>query len=162
MPYSNNEMIYNTKTHRYILNQGHVLTDMNIDLSTALNTSDSADVANAAEKFLDRVSMLIYSWIYSVNPFRFRTERELALNENYRPIIRDAMKEQVLYILNNGDLSAVSGVNVDSGITIDQRRLLSARISPAAKDILVNADIVKAFVPMHEREIVPNYTGEKY
>jgi hypothetical protein len=135
---------------------------MNVNLKSVLNTSDVSDVANAAERFLDRVSMLIYSWIYSVNPFRFRTERELALNFKHRPFILEAMKEQILYVLNNGDFSALSGVNVDTGMTIEESRMQSARVSPMAKDILINADIVKAFVPMYEREIVPNYMGEEY
>lgn len=162
MPVSNNEMIYKKALHRYVLTQSYVLTDMNIDLRNVLNTSDSADIANVAEKLLDRVSAAVYGWIYDVNPLRFRTERELALNDGYRSFIRDAMKEQLLYMLNNGDLSGVSGVNIDTGMTIDERRLRSSRVSSMAKDLLIDAGIVKAYVPMYEREIVPNYMGENY
>ncbi len=162
MPYSDNQMTYNARAHRYVLKQECVLEDMNIDLGSVLNTSDVADIGNAPERLLDRVSAIIYSWIYSVNPFRFRTERELALNEKHRCFILEAMKEQLLYILNNGDLTAVSGVNVDTGLTIEEQRKRSSEVAPLAKDILINADIVKAFVPMYEREIVPNYSGEGY
>ena len=80
MPYSDNQMTYNERAHRYVLTTESVLEDMNIDLGAVLNTSDVADVAIAQEQFLDRVSRIIYSWIYSVNPLRFRTEREIALN----------------------------------------------------------------------------------
>lgn len=162
MPYSDNQMIYNKSLHRYVLTQSGVRQGLNIDLTSVLNTSDVADKANAAERFLDRVSMIVYSWIYSVNPFRFRTERELALNGDIRPFIFAAMKEQVLYILNNGDFSALSGVNIDTGLAIDESRKRSAMVAPLAKDILIDAGIVKAFVPLYEREIVPNYTGEGY
>lgn len=162
MPYSNDQMVYNLNVHRYVLTQDFVLKKMNIDLTAVLNASDSADMANVAERFLDRVSSVIYAWIYSVNPFRFRTERELALNGKHRPFILEAMKEQILYVLNNGDFSALSGVNIDTGMAIEESRMQSARVSPMAKDILINADIVKAFVPMYEREIVPNYIGEDY
>ncbi len=162
MPYSDNQMTYNERAHRYVLTQECVLEDMNIDLGAVLNTSDVADVASAAEKFLDRVSMQIYAWIYRVNPFRFRTERELALNPNIRPYLYDAMKEQVFYVLNNGDLSALSGVNVDTGMTVEERRKRSAEVAPLAKDILIDAGIVRAFVPLYEREIIPNYQGEGY
>lgn len=162
MPYSDNQMTYNERAHRYVLTQECVLEDMNIDLGAVLNTSDVADVGNAPERLLDRVSMQIYEWIYSVNAFRFRTERELALKEENRPFLLEAMKEQLLYILNNGDLTAVSGVNIDTGLTIEEQRKRSSEVAPLAKDILINADIVKAFVPMYEREIVPNYSGEGY
>lgn len=162
MPTSNNEMTYNQTYHRYVLTQSYVRQSLNIDLTSELNTSDAADIGPAAERFLERVSALVYGWIYSVNPLRYRTERALALTDAYRPFIRDAMKEQLLYILNNGDLSALSGVNIDSGMVIDERILKSARISPIAKEILINADIVKAYIPLYEREIVPNYTGENY
>ena len=162
MPYSDNLMTYNERVHRYVLTQECVLEDMNIDLGAVLNTSDVADIGNAPERLLDRVSMQIYEWIYSVNPFRFRTERELALHEKNRYFILEAMKEQLLYILNNGDLTAVSGVNIDTGMAIEEQRKRSSEVAPLAKDILINADIVKAFVPMYEREIVPNYSGEGY
>ena len=155
-------MTYNERLHRYVLAQECVLEDMNIDLGAVLNTSDVADVANAADRFIDRVSLIIYSWIYSVNPFRFRTERELALNAEKRTFILEAMKEQVLYMLNNGDLSALSGINVDTGMTIETRKMLSAWVAPLAKDILIDADLVRAFVPLYERELVPNYKGEGY
>lgn len=162
MPYSDNQMTYNERAHRYVLTQECVLEDMNIDLGAVLNTSDVADVAIAQEQFLDRVSRIIYSWIYSVNPLRFRTERELALNESHRPFILEAMKEQVLYILNNGDLTALSGINLDTGITTEESKKRASSIAPLSKDILIDAGIVKAFVPLYEREIVPNYQGEGY
>ena len=162
MAYDSTEMIYDKKKHRYILTEDCVLEDMNIDLGVVLNTSDVADIGNAPERLLDRVSSIIYEWIYSVNSFRFRTERELALNAEMRPFILEAMKEQLLYILNNGDLTALSGVNVDTGMTTDGRRKRSAEVSPLSKDILINANVVKACVPLYEREIIPNYTGEGY
>lgn len=162
MPYSDNQMTYNERAHRYVLTTESVLEDMNIDLGVVLNTSDVADVAIAQEQFLDRVSRIIYYWIYSVNPLRFRTERELAMNEPYRPFILEAMKEQVLYILNNGDLTALSGINLDTGMTIEESKKRASSIAPLSKDILIDAGIVKAFVPLYEREIVPNYKGEGY
>ena len=162
MPFTDNLMTYNERAHRYVLTEECVLEDLNIDLKAVLNTSDVADIANAADRFLDRISIVIYTWIYSVNPFRFRAERDLALNVNVRPFLYEAMKEQVLYVLNNGDLSALSGVNVDTGMTVDERRKRSAMVAPLAKDILINGGVVRAFIPMYEREIVPNYKGEGY
>ena len=162
MAFDNNEMFYDKRKHRYILTTECVLEDMNIDLGVVLNTSDVADTANAAKNLLDRVSMLVYRYIYKVVPFRYKAERALALEDEYRAPICEAMKEQLLYILNNGDFSALSGVNLESGMVIDQARLREAEIAPIARDILIDAGVLRAYIPKLEREIIPRYEEEGY
>ena len=162
MAYDNNEMFYNKRKHRYVLTEECVLEDMNIDLSVVLNTSDVADVANAAGKLLDRVSMLVYSYIYKIVPFRYKTERALALEEENRLPLYEAMKEQLLYMLNNGDFSALAGINLENGTVIDSARLRGAEVSPIAKDILIDAGIVRAYIDKKERDITPHYEQEGY
>ncbi len=162
MAYNNNEMSYDKKNHRYVLTEECVLEDMNIDLKAILNTSDAADVANAPQKLLERVSALVYGYIYRTVPFRYKTERALALDDENRSYILDAMKEQLLYILNNGDLSGLSGINLDTGLSIDARKMRAAEISPMARDILIDSGIVRAFIPRGERDITPKYNEEGY
>lgn len=162
MAYDNNEMFYNNRKHRYVLTEECVLEDMNIDLGVVLNTSDVADVANAASKLLDRVSMLIYGYIYKAVPFRYKTERALALEDENRQPLYDAMKEQLLYMLNNGDFSNLSGINLDNGMVIEQSILRGAEIAPIAKDILIDAGIVRAYIKKNEKDISPNYEQEGY
>lgn len=162
MAYDNNEMFYNKRKHRYVLTEECVLEDMNIDLGVVLNTSDVADVANAASKLLDRVSMLIYGYIYKAVPFRYKTERALALEDENRQPLYDAMKEQLLYMLNNGDFSNLSGINLDNGMVIEQSILRSAEIAPIAKDILIDAGIVRAYIKKNEKDISPSYEQEEY
>lgn len=162
MAYDNNEMFYNKRKHRYVLTEECVLEDMNIDLGVVLNTSDVADVANAASKLLDRVSMLIYGYIYKTVPFRHKTERALALEDENRQPLYDAMKEQLLYMLNNGDFSNLSGINLDNGMVIEQSILRGAEISPIAKDILIDAGIVRAYIKKNEKDISPSYEQEGY
>lgn len=162
MAYDNNEMFYNKRKHRYVLTEECVLEDMNIDLGVVLNTSDVADVANAASKLLDRVSMLIYGYIYKTVPFRYKTERALALEDENRQPLYDAMKEQLLYMLNNGDFSNLSGINLDNGMVIEQSILRGAEIAPIAKDILIDAGIVRAYIKKNEKDISPNYEQEGY
>ena len=162
MAYDNNEMFYNKRKHRYVLTEECVLEDMNIDLGVVLNTSDVADVANAASKLLDRVSMLIYGYIYKAVPFRYKTERALALEDENRQPLYDAMKEQLLYMLNNGDFSNLSGINLDNGMVIEQSILRSAEIAPIAKDILIDAGIVRAYIKKNEKDISPSYEQEGY
>ena len=162
MAFDSNEMSYNEKKHRYVLTEVCVLEDMNIDLRVVLNTSDVADVANAPKNFLERVSALVYGYIYRHVPFRYKKERELALDDSIRGYICEAMKEQVLYILNNGDLSGIAGVNVETGMGAEQSKLRAAEIAPLAKDILIDSGIVRAFVPYGERDITPRYAEEGY
>lgn len=162
MPYSDNQMTYNERAHRYVLTRECVLEDMNIDLGAVLNTSDAADSANAPELLLERVSALIYRYIYRAVPFRYKTERALALESENRERILEAMKEQLLYMLNNGDLSGLSGVNIDTGVVIDAKRMRDAEISPIARDILVDSGIVRSYIPKFERDIIPRYVEEGY
>lgn len=162
MPYNDNNMNYNRYKHRYVLTEAHVLEALNVDLRTVLNTSDSADIANAPERLLDRVSKIVYEYIYSICAFRYKTERDLALDDKNRDFICEAMGEQLLYMLNNGDLYGMSGINADTGAVVDARSIRAAQIAPLAKDILINTGIVRAYVPMREREIEPKYTEEGY
>lgn len=160
--FDNDEMSYDARKHRYVLVEECVLEDMNIDLRAVLNTSDVADVANAPQRFLERVSAVVYSYIYRHVPFRYKTERELALNDELRDYICDALKEQLLYILNNGDLTGIAGINVETGMGTDPARMREIEIAPLAKDILIDSGIVRAFIPKGERDIKPKYAEEGY
>lgn len=162
MPYSDYEMTYDQRSHRYLLNEEYVLGVMNIDLKDILNTAESADMANAPGVFLGRISKLIYSYIYRIVAFKNSTERDLALDERNRDVLRDAMSEQVIYVLNNGDFSGFSGVNLQSGIAIDEKRIRAAEIAPLARDILISAGILTPIVPRFKRDIEPRYEEEGY
>ena len=162
MPHSDYEMTYNKRSHRYILTEEYVLGVMNIDLKDILNTAESADMANASGVFLGRISKLIYSYIYRIVAFKNSTERDLALDERKRDVLRDAMAEQVIYVLNNGDFSGFSGVNLQSCIAIDEKRIRAAEIAPLARDILINAGILTPIVPRFKRDIEPRYEEEGY
>ena len=162
MPYSDNQMRYDAIKHRYILTVDHVLESMNIDLRDVLNTSASADVANEAERVLDRVSKEVYSFIYRVAAYRFITERALAKDHDARPFLLSAMEEQLLYMLQNGDLAVQSGVNVQNGMAIDKTRLRAAEIAPMAYDIMMESGFVCAAVTRGLRDITPRYAEEGY
>lgn len=134
---TDNHCRYDKQKHRYILTAEYMLEVRNIDLYEELNTSGSvSDVAKMPDVILDRVSSQIYSYIYANSAYTFRTERELALNDKHRPHLIEAMAEQVIYTLNNGDISAYSGVNAVSGMSIDPHRMRMAEIAPMAKSIL--------------------------
>lgn len=162
MPYSDNRMTYSYNDHRYTLTENHVLETMNIDLRSVLNTSTSADVANAVDRLLDRVSRIVYAFIYRVAAQRFATEKALALDEGARAYIQTAMEEQLVYMIQNGDISALSGVNVQSGLVIDKNAMRRAEIAPLAEDVLFGSGYVCAVIPRYKKDIEPRYAEEGY
>lgn len=160
---SDNYMKYDMRKHRYVLTNDYVREVMNVELSDVLNTSGSvADTANMPEIILDRVSAQIYGYIYRNSAYTNRKERELALNGTYRPHLQDAMAEQLTYILNNGDVSAFSGVNAVSGLTIDPIRMRKAEIAPLARDIIESRGLVSREIRWGMRDVAPTYEEDGY
>lgn len=161
-PYTDNYMRYDASVHRYVLTDEFVLEKMNIVLDELLDTSGGADIANEKAKFLNRISLAIYNYIYRLCPLRYRKERELALDAECRAPLQNAMEEQILYIMFNGDLSLSSGLNAVNGTQLEARRLRQSEIAPMAKDVLAAAKIIQIAVPSHVREIEPRYEEEGY
>ena len=162
-PYSDNYMTYDMSEHRYILTDAFVREKMNIELSDLFDTSAAtADIANEKARFFDRVSLMIYNFIYRLCPLRYRKERDLALDATYRITLRKAMEEQIRYIMFNGDLSLYSGVNAVSGTQLEAHRLREGEIAPMAKDVLAASGIIRLAVPPNVREIEPRYDEEGY
>ena len=162
MPRNDTYMRYDAVMHRYVLEEAYVLEHLNIDLRDVLNTSESADIANEADRLLKRVSDIVYSFVYRVVSRRNETERALALDERARPYILRAMEEQLLYMLNNGDLSAYAGINLANGVTIEKSRMRAGEIAPLAEDTLYESGFVSAVIQRNKTDIVPKYVEEGY
>lgn len=155
--------IYDEQEHRYVLTPSYVLEKMNVDLSDVLNTSGNvSDVAKMPQIFLDRVSRQIYGYVYKNSAYTYERERELALNDSLRPHLIDAMAEQVLYMLNNGDASAYSGVNPITGVTTDASRMRLAEIAPIARDILESRNIISRRIHLFPYYDEPSYEKDGY
>ena len=86
----------------------------------------------------------------------------MALDGSLRPYIMEAMAEQLIYILNNGDMSAFTGINIDTGTTIDPTRMRQAEIAPMAMDILARCGLANVRINPWERDIEPRYEEEGY
>ena len=162
-PYSDEHMIYDAAEHRYRLTETFVLQRMNRNLSEILAEHGGAsDTANEAGVLLDRISRQIYGYCLRSTPTPYRRERVMALDHAKRIAIRDAMAEQLVYILTNGDLSAFTGVNIDTGSAIDPVRMRQAEISPLAKDVLIIHGLASPAYSPYDREITPRYDEEGY
>ncbi len=162
-PYSDTYMTYDTVSHRYKLTETYVLQAMNRNLSDMLAEHGGAsDTANEATVLLDRVSRQIYAYVMRCTATPNKRQREMALDATLRAHIQEAMAEQLVYIVTNGDLAAYSGVNLDTGMTIDPARMRDAEIAPMAKDILVRCGLGSVSIRLGERDIDPEYEKEGY
>ena len=132
LPYDDDTMKYDFEEHRYILTPKYLLDKIGIDLSLVLNPGFSDQPQKLVEHYLDQISAEVYSWIYQFNRNNDIQEFLLATNPFLRKTIRNAMREQVLYSLRNGDLNTYSGVNVKTGQILDQRLLVQSAIAPNA------------------------------
>lgn len=116
-PYSDKEAIYDGKRHQYRLtreyfeSRGHNL-DVEIE----------GDDVNKVERFLNYLSLKVYNRVY----LHSKTPRE-ALNYviakrgiygfspyEYRETFLEAMYLEGCYLLDNGDISKISGVDLDT------------------------------------------------
>ncbi len=163
-PYSDDYMIYDSLDHRYRLTEKYVLQRMNRNLSQILADHGGAfDTSNEPSVLLDRISRQIYSFCLRSTPTPYRREQMMALDHGKRIAIRDAMAEQLVYVLNSGDLSAFSGVNIDTGSTIDPVRMRQGEIAPLARDILITHGLASpSFSLRYDRDITPQYGEEGY
>lgn len=162
-PYSDDHMIYDTADHRYKLTEAFVTQRMNRNLSEILaDHGGASDTANEAGILLDRVSRQIYAFCLRATPTPYKREQMMALDATKRVAIRDAMAEQLVYVLNNGDLSAYTGVNIDTGATIDPARMRAAEIAPLARDVLLTHGLCSPSFSLYDRDITPRYSEEGY
>lgn len=132
-PYSNTEMTYNLTEHRYILTPEYVLSRTGIDLNTVLNPGFVTQTQQLAQNWLDQLSSEIYTWIYEQNANNVMQEFFLAKVPTLRDYLKNAMIQQVLYVLKNGDLNMYSGVNVKTGQIMDKNLLVQVAVAPNAQ-----------------------------
>lgn len=161
-PYSDNYLTYDAAVHRYKLTEKGVLQRLNRNLGDRLaDNGGASDHRNEPSIVLDRISRQIYGYIYSQTAAPMRREREVALNPSYRVPLMEAMEEQLIYVMTNGDLSAFNGVNLDTGMTVDPDRMRRAEIAPMARDILTRCGLLSVVID-YQRDITPDYDGEEY
>lgn len=161
-PKSDTNLTYDASVHRYKLTELGVLQRLNRNLGDVLaDNGGASDPRNEPNIVLDRVSRQIYNYIYASTITPKRMERMLALDAAYREPIMAAMEEQLIYVLNNGDMTAHTGINLDTGMTIDPVRMRRAEIAPMARDILAQVGLTRLPIACW-RDITPDYEGEGY
>lgn len=133
MPTDDTMMVYNYDKHLYILDVEHVKNSLGIDFV------DLEGSLTKAKDKLYQISRTIYNFIYKHTHYRNYMEYRLALDEDLRDTIQQALEEQCRYEVEMSAeyLSKQSGVNLINGMQIPLDRFRGeARISPDAHDLL--------------------------
>ena len=114
-PYSDEAMRYDYDSHMYILTQQCVLAELNTNLQEVLNPTGAANAGENANATLRQISEVVYSQMYDASCDNDIQEWLAAKAQSARKIIKDALKQQVLYFLFNGEVSQCSGVDIKKG-----------------------------------------------
>lgn len=142
-PYTDNDMVYDFKKHRYILTAAAAQNALNVVLSAALNSSDPQNPAAEVENFLNEVSMSVYEYIYSHSRSRQVIEYLLAKEPNFREVLKEAMEWQAKYFYVNANIAQEAGVDLRRGFAMTLEDLRGdRRISPYARNVLANAGLL--------------------
>lgn len=129
-------MTYDMATHRYVLTERGVLTELGEDLDLILNATGDANPSTLASRFLRRVSQTVYTYLYRDTMNEQWLEYILAKYPPLRDTVKEMLQAQLLYMLMNGDIGLMSGVNVAKGQAMDIDALRGrSRIAPEVEDL---------------------------
>lgn len=103
-PYSDEYMQFNEATGRYVLTE-YCLEANGTYLRKRLEKNKFINATAVINRFLTRVSDIIYNYIHTFNIDNTQQDIWIATIESLRLIIKKAMIEQAEYFLLNGDLS---------------------------------------------------------
>ncbi len=106
-------MIYDTNTHRWYLDKSYILTQIGYDLDTIVKDINIPNSQTAVTYFLNNISEQIYEYVYKHNQRqRAYLEYLMATDDDARYNIREAMMRQLRYIIRNGKIDEMVGVNM--------------------------------------------------
>lgn len=132
-PVSDETMNYDAEEHRYTLTKDYVFQKTGIDLTKVLNPGFSDAPQELANQFLEQISEEIYVFIYSHNADNEIQEYYLDHNKQLRGYLRQAMLEQVKFVIRSGDMFYYCGVNLKSGSVIDGQKVIANAVAPLSR-----------------------------
>lgn len=141
-PLTDEKMSYDMNTHRYVLDKTYIMNNYGVNLDTILEKTGDANSTTLATRFMKRVSMVVYNYIYKHTEQQLLVEYMLAKAEHLRPVILEALAEQALWMLNNGDIGIQAGVDFINMTAMEAPVLRQKSVSIYTEDILENAGIL--------------------
>ena len=103
-PFSDQEMIFNREANKYYLTE-QALLNYGIDLRARLAERKSVSPDLLILSLIRTVTRHIYSFVHNFSSYNDRQDYLIATVPSLRPIIKEAMLVQAVYVLNVGDLS---------------------------------------------------------
>lgn len=104
-PYSDEYMVFDEKTNRYVLTAKYILDAYGIDLQSIVNDRNAINPQAMSERVLRMVSNAVYNEIHKYNVNTQVQDQMITYVPSARDKIQRAMAEQFLYFMENGDLS---------------------------------------------------------
>jgi hypothetical protein len=104
-PYSDEYMVFDEKTNRYVLTEKYILDAYGIDLQSIVNDRNAINPQAMSERVLRMVSNAVYNEIHKYNVNTQVQDQMITYVPSARDKIQRAMAEQFLYFMENGDLS---------------------------------------------------------
>lgn len=123
-PYSDEHMIYDYDTHHYILTEAFAMQELGINLSSILKSD------TAVKRALKQASNHVYRFIHSHNTAEEFQDYIIAKTEMGRKIIKEAMAEQLTYLMMCGDASRVLDVEKRALYIDDNAKEILMRVIP--------------------------------
>lgn len=122
-PFSDSDARYDGKSHQYELTENY-FTERGINIKAKLNTNKPDDVKHFLEYVRAKFYLYVYSHSKSTKPQLdyLIAKRGLRTYPNlfeYRSAVLDAMFRCGVYLLDNGDLGQLSGVNMSDFTMLD-------------------------------------------
>lgn len=104
-PLSDEYMIYNEQAKRYVLTEKDVLDNLGINLSARMKSKNGSTNLNVINSLLNLASVHVYRFIHEHSINNSWQDCVIANTEKGRQIIKEAMEQQLVYVLTIGDLS---------------------------------------------------------
>lgn len=101
-PYSDEYMIFDEDSKRYVLTSKYVFEVLGVDLEGALAERQAVNASVMANQFLTEVSDDIYNFIHLHSANNARQDYLIATIPSLRNIIKKAMGQQFIYSRLNG------------------------------------------------------------
>lgn len=104
-PYSDNFMVFDELSKRYVLTNDYVMQRLGVDLAGTANERGLVNPSTAVQHLLEEVSDDIYNFIHAHNANTEKQDLLIAHVPSLRLIIQKAMGQQLLYSRMNGFMS---------------------------------------------------------
>ena len=159
---------YKKSIHKYVLDKNYFTERTAISLENVLSSEDSSNIFAVVEAYLTRASVVLYSYIYSSNPYhKDYLEYRLCHERKLAETIREALLELVNYWVLNGIDSTILNpiLNIDvqrSAPVLTEEQLKTAAIPLSVKNILAPASLNVIWLnEIHDPKIFLEYEAEE-